>query len=91
MTVIKFAEARLKEENEEALNGAENKGLIAYWAAYLDGAKAQCEEDNGADAIKAMSKLTTGLCSCVSEYAKQMNKLIDNINAELSASRTDEE
>ena len=46
MTVIEFAEKRLAEEEREAERGADNRHLLRYWAAYLDGAKAQKEEDN---------------------------------------------
>lgn len=45
MNVIKFAEKRLQEEIRENDLGAYNEGLLAYWSAYLDGARAQREED----------------------------------------------
>ena len=44
MTVIEKAEARLQEEIRQNDLGAENGHLIAYWAAYLDGARAQMNE-----------------------------------------------
>ena len=46
MTVIEFAERRLQDEIKENDHGAENGHLLAYWAAYLDGARAQKEEDS---------------------------------------------
>ena len=45
MTVIEFAEKRLQEEIHQNDLGAENGHLLAYWSAYLDGAKAQHTED----------------------------------------------
>lgn len=45
MTIIQFAEKRLNEEIHENDLGAYNEGLLAYWSAYLDGARAQREED----------------------------------------------
>ena len=44
MTVIEFAERRLQDEIKEKDHGAENGHLLAYWAAYLDGARAQMKE-----------------------------------------------
>lgn len=41
MTVIEFAEHRLQDEIKENDHGADNGHLIAYWTAYLDGARAQ--------------------------------------------------
>lgn len=41
MKVIEFAERRLQEEIRQNDLGAHNEGLIAYWSAYLDGARAQ--------------------------------------------------
>lgn len=38
MTVIEFAERRMEEEER-------NDGFVAYWSAYLDGARAQKKED----------------------------------------------
>lgn len=40
MSVIEFAEKRLDEESREA-----DGGECRYWAAYLDGARAQAKED----------------------------------------------
>lgn len=40
MSVIEFAEKRLDEEAREP-----NGGDCRYWAAYLDGARAQAKED----------------------------------------------
>lgn len=40
MSVIEFAEKRLEEEAKER-----NDENVQYWAAYLDGAKAQLKED----------------------------------------------
>ncbi len=45
MTIIQYAEKRLQEEIHENDLGAYNEGLLAYWSAYLDGARAQREED----------------------------------------------
>ena len=42
MTVIEFAEKRLEEESGINLDDAR------YWAAYLDGARAQKREDEAA-------------------------------------------
>ena len=44
MTVIEFAEHRLQDEIKENDHGAENGHLLAYWSAYLDGARAQKRE-----------------------------------------------
>lgn len=44
MTVIQYAEKRLNEEIHENDLGAYNEGLLAYWSAYLDGARAQMRE-----------------------------------------------
>ena len=44
MSVIEFAEKRLKEEIRENDMGADNGHLLAYWSAYLDGARAQMNE-----------------------------------------------
>lgn len=44
MTVIEKAEARLQEEIRQNDLGADNGHLLAYWAAYLDGARAQKKE-----------------------------------------------
>ena len=44
MTVIERAEQRLQEEIRENDLGADNGRLIAYWSAYLDGARAQMKE-----------------------------------------------
>ena len=46
MTVIEFAEKRLQEEIHQNDLGANNGHLIAYWSAYLDGAKAQKAESD---------------------------------------------
>ena len=40
MSVIEFAEKRLDEESREP-----GGGECRYWAAYLDGARAQAKED----------------------------------------------
>ena len=45
MAVIEKAEARLQEEIRQNDLGADNGHLLAYWAAYLDGANAQLRED----------------------------------------------
>lgn len=45
MKVIEFAESRLKEELRQNLLGADNERDLSYWSAYLDGAKAQLNED----------------------------------------------
>lgn len=44
MSVIEKAERRLKEEIRQNDLGADNRRLLAYWAAYLDGARAQKKE-----------------------------------------------
>ena len=44
MSVIEKAEARLQEEVRQNDLGADNGHLLAYWAAYLDGARAQLRE-----------------------------------------------
>ena len=44
MSVIEFAEKRLQEEIRENDLGADNGHLLAYWSAYLDGARAQMNE-----------------------------------------------
>ena len=46
MTVIERATERLAEEERQYNLGAENSQDLAYWAAYLDGAKAQKREDD---------------------------------------------
>ena len=45
MTVIEFAEHRQAEEEKEYRLGADNGSDRRYWAAYLDGARAQRNED----------------------------------------------
>ena len=45
MSVIERAEKRLQEEIRQNDLGADNGHLLAYWSAYLDGARAQREED----------------------------------------------
>ena len=44
MSVIEKAEARLQEEIRQNDLGADNGHLLAYWSAYLDGARAQKKE-----------------------------------------------
>ena len=44
MSVIEKAEARLQEEIRQNDLGADNGHLLAYWAAYMDGARAQRDE-----------------------------------------------
>lgn len=44
MSVIERAEQRLAEEERQHELGADNVYYIAYWAAYLDGARAQKKE-----------------------------------------------
>ena len=44
MAVIEKAEQRLQEEIRQNDLGADNGHLLAYWAAYLDGARAQKKE-----------------------------------------------
>lgn len=43
-SVIEFAEHRLAEEERQRELGADNRYDIQYWAAYLDGARAQMKE-----------------------------------------------
>jgi len=45
LTVIELAEQRLQEEIRQNDLGADNGHIISYWSAYLDGARAQKEED----------------------------------------------
>lgn len=42
--VIQRAQERLNEEEHELCLGADNMDYVKYWAAYLDGAKAQQRE-----------------------------------------------
>lgn len=44
MSVIERAEKRLQEEIHQNDLGANNDYAIAYWSAYLDGARAQKRE-----------------------------------------------
>lgn len=44
MTVIQKAEQRLQEEIRQNDLGADNGHLLAYWSAYIDGARAQKNE-----------------------------------------------
>ena len=44
MSVIERAEQRLAEEERQRELGADNEHVMAYWAAYLDGARAQLRE-----------------------------------------------
>lgn len=44
MTVIERAEQRLAEEERQHELGADNRYDLHYWAAYLDGARAQKRE-----------------------------------------------
>ena len=44
MSVIEFAEKRLREELHQNDVGANNDYAIDYWRAYLDGARAQMNE-----------------------------------------------
>lgn len=46
MSVIEKAEQRLQEEIRQNDLGADNGHLLAYWSAYLDGAKAQKNESD---------------------------------------------
>ena len=52
MSVIEKAEARLQEEIRQNDLGADNGNLLAYWSAYLDGARAQ--KKDAAAAIEAL-------------------------------------
>ena len=45
MSVIERAEQRLNEEERQHELGADNQYDLHYWAAYLDGARAQQKED----------------------------------------------
>lgn len=45
MSVIEKAEKRLQDEIRQNDLGADNGHLLAYWAAYLDGARAQRKEN----------------------------------------------
>ena len=44
MSVIERAEKRLQEEIRQNDLGADNGHLLAYWSAYIDGARAQKNE-----------------------------------------------
>lgn len=44
MNVIEFAEKRLAEEEHQNHLGLDNDDNLRYWAAYLDGARAQKRE-----------------------------------------------
>ena len=44
MSVIERALERLKEEERQNRLGADNDDTLRYWAAYLDGARAQKKE-----------------------------------------------
>jgi hypothetical protein len=44
MSVIERAEQRLAEEERQHELGADNRYDLHYWAAYLDGARAQKKE-----------------------------------------------
>lgn len=44
--VIQRAQQRLAEEEHQLLLGADNEDVVKYWAAYLDGAKAQQKEND---------------------------------------------
>ena len=44
MSVIEKAEQRLAEEERQHELGADNRYDLHYWAAYLDGARAQLRE-----------------------------------------------
>ena len=44
MNVIEFAEKRLAEEEHQNHLGLDNDDNLCYWAAYLDGARAQKRE-----------------------------------------------
>lgn len=44
MSVIERAEQRLAEEERQHELGADNRYDLHYWAAYLDGARAQMRE-----------------------------------------------
>lgn len=43
-SVIQFAEDRLADEERQRELGADNRYDLQYWAAYLDGARAQLKE-----------------------------------------------
>lgn len=53
MNVIEFAEKRLQEEIHQNDLGADNGHLLAYWAAYLDGARAQKKDAAAIEALQA--------------------------------------
>jgi len=44
MSVIEKAEQRFDEEARQNRLGADNEHVLSYWAAYLDGARAQLRE-----------------------------------------------
>ena len=68
MNVIEFAEKRLQEEIHQNDLGADNGHLLAYWAAYLDGARAQLPkhgewvEDTTTYAGPGLSNYKCSLC-----------------------------
>lgn len=45
MSVIERAEQRMNDELRQHYLGLDNADDIRYWSAYLDGARAQREED----------------------------------------------
>jgi len=91
MKVIEIAEKNLKGAGKDKELGAKNAQIVAYWGAYLDGAKDQYKEDHNENFVMEVAKLTTGLCECVANYTKQMNNLIDSVKAELNEINEDEE
>lgn len=54
MSVIEKAEKRLQEDIRQNDLGADNGHLLAYWAAYLDGARAQ-KKEGGELAMSALN------------------------------------
>ena len=57
VSVIAKAEQRLQEENQQFLMGADNEQDVAYWAAYLDGARAQQKEHEKQEAMRLADEL----------------------------------
>lgn len=68
--VIDFAERRMLEE--DAAGDVEN---TRYWAAYIDGAKAQLKEDTAKKPVLRLAAQTEILCERIRTYAQDMDNL----------------
>jgi len=94
MTNIDYAKLRLietdiKKHNE---NNKDNAITYSFWAGYLDGARAQKQEDLGKEWLPQVSELTSKFIADVTLYAKQMQELLDAAQRELyGIEETDQE